>query len=492
MPQYSRPDIDLSTRTALAIEMLTPIPERPWGWVTQMAQTCGVSRTLLYKIRDHAREALSAALAPHQAGPQPQPKDLVLDPSFLRRTITVSAMLKGSVRDIQQGLALILGVSRSMGYISQVLQEAGRAAQEHNTTLTLPLPVLGEADEIFQGRRPCLTVVDGRSFLVLHLSPADHRDATTWGVTFLDLLERGIHFQDLASDGGKGIRAGAREAQLLIPRRPDLFHLLREAYGLGQPLERAAYRAIQWAERARRAEQEAQTPRRRRGRRLKVVLTSAQVQQREEQAVALYDLFTWLVKELRRGLEPLTSEGRLTTAVQATATVETVVELLQQLHHQGISAWARKLQDHVEELLAPLLWLEQSLSSWRQTVDADTEAFIGWTWLHRQELAVEVAKDFPESVQPVVRAFWEALSVFHRSSSLAESLHSWLRPYLEIHRGMPRWLTPLLQVFWNHHPFQRGKRAGHSPLQLAGVAEAPSLSEVFDRLLCPVLSQTAA
>jgi hypothetical protein len=85
----------------------------------------------------------------------------------------------------------------------------------------------------------------------------------------------------------------------------------------------------------------------------------------------------------------------------------------------------------------------------------------------------------------VARATWDILDLFHRSSSLAESLHSWLRPYLQIHRGVSKWLLPLLQLFWNHHEFERGKRAGHSPLELAGVQDAPSLAEVLDQLFRP-------
>jgi hypothetical protein len=168
------------------------------------------------------------------------------------------------------------------------------------------------------------------------------------------------------------------------------------------------------------------------------------------------------------------------------------VQLLQELGHPQVSTFAQKLLARVEELVAPLAWLEQSLADWRKELDADTETFIGWAWLHRQTLAVDVAQDFPASLQPVAQAFWEILSLFHRSSSLAESFHSWLRPYLQIHRGMPQWLTPLLQLLWNHHTFQRGKRAGQSPLQLAGVAEAPSLSAVLDWLLCPAPVQAVA
>jgi hypothetical protein len=49
--------------------------------------------------------------------------------------------------------------------------------------------------------------------------------------------------------------------------RPDLFHLLQEAHRLTRRLEGAAYRAIATAERARRAELQAQGLIRRRGRR---------------------------------------------------------------------------------------------------------------------------------------------------------------------------------------------------------------------------------
>jgi hypothetical protein len=79
--------------------------------------------------------------------------------------------------------------------------------------------------------------------------------------------------------------------------------------------------------------------------------------------------------------------------------------------------------------------------------------------------------------------FGETLDLFHRSSSLAESLHSWLRPHFVVHRGMPNWLLPLLQLFWNHHSFQRGKRQGKSPLAWAGFDDAPSLAELINLLL---------
>jgi len=87
----------------------------------------------------------------------------------------------------------------------------------------------------------------------------------------------------------------------------------------------------------------------------------------------------------------------------------------------------------------------------------------------------------PRAIVPGV-VFWTAPSFFHRASSLAESLHSWLRPYLQMHRGAPQWRLPLLQLVWNQHRFSRGKRAGRTPLELAGVSDALTLAEALNQL----------
>jgi hypothetical protein len=387
------------------------------------------------------------------------------------------------VRDIQLGLDLFVGVQRSIGYISETLQAAGFAAQAYSEQIVFPEPILGEADEIFQGDQPCLTVVDGRSFAVLTLRPADARDATTWGVTFLDLEAQGIELHDLVSDGARGIRAGLREAKLNIPLHPDLFHVIRDAYDVTKRLERTAFEAIETTERARRAEQEAQAATRRRGAPLKVDLTWAEAEEEAESALTRFDLWRWLFHEARHALEPITSDGHLMKTPAVRGTLETAAALMLELKVDDVSDFAHSLLDHLDELLLPLAWLEDQLASWRDTLTTSDERLILWAWRHRHSLAVDIETDFPATLQPAARAYWRALALFHRASSLAESLHSWLRPYLQVHRGTPAWLLPLLQVFWNHHRFQRGTRAGYTPLELAGVQDPPSLVEVINQLV---------
>jgi hypothetical protein len=478
MLEYRRKDLDLSTRIAIGVEMLYPAEVRGWGRASELAQEYGISRSLLYQIKDRVQEALEAALRPKPVGRPVEEKLLYIDRKYVNKAIAVMPLLTGSVRNIQIGLELLLGVKRSVGHISQTLQTAGAAAKVQNGELRVPMPVLGEADEIFAGRKPCLTVVDGRSFLVLNLAAAEARDATHWGLTFLDLEAQGVVFQDLAADGARGIRAGLQDAELAVPLRPDLFHLLREGGHLANRLEKVAYKAMRTAEKVLRAEQEAKQLTKRRGRPLNVDLTVEEALRQESQAIATYDHFCWLFTEIRQALEPITDLYRLQVPHQAQQTLETALELIQTLPGKRLSAFTGQLKNHLDELLAPLVWLYETLAPWCQNLPADLEAWILASWQN----GLHLLQTIPNKWQRTAAAIWEALALFHRSSSLAESLHSWLRPFLVIHRGMPTWLFPLLQLFWNHHVFSRGKRSGHSPLQLAGVENVPSLALAFDSL----------
>lgn len=482
MADYQLAHLSLSTRLELAALMLHPF--RPWGQVTGLSRQYGVSRKFLYELRQKAVQALTGALLPQKPGRKEQNQAIWVDGTFIRRFIAIClSVVPGTVRTVRLLLDLLFGVHRSTGFISQTAQALGAQARQGNQSLNLPLLALAEADEIFQGGQPCLTLVDGRSFMVLSLSAQEHRDETTWGCMLLDVQQQGVQLVDLASDGARGIRAGVQAAGLAIPLRPDLFHLIREAHRVTQRLEKQAYGAIRTAERSRRTQQEQERPKRRRGAPLKAKVALPQAEAEEHQAIEHLDAWEWLFHAIRQAIEPVSAQGHITSARQARQTLEVALELLRTLNQETVQNFADQLREKLDELVAPLAWLEQSLTPWRVGLDPQTEAFIVWAWQHHKELGITADQVLPAENANRVAAFWEALSLFHRSSSLAESLHSWLRPYLQVHRGMPAWLLPLLQAVWNHHPFQRGKRQGKCPLALAGVKDAPILAEFFDRLV---------
>jgi hypothetical protein len=484
MVDYQLTHLTLSTRFELVLHMLDPL--RPWGLVTELSREYDVSRKFLYELRDRASGSILEALSAKAPGRKASRNVIEIDDSFVKRAIaTCLSVVPGTVRTVQWLLDLLFAVHRSTGYISQTAKKMGTEAFEYSQGLSLPILALAEADEIFQGRKPCLTLVDGRSFLVLSLSAQDHRDETTWGCVLLDVQKQGVHLVDVASDGALGIRAGVKEVSLLIPLRPDLFHLLQEAYRVTQRLEKQAYGAIRTAERARRAKQEHDMSKRRKGAPIKVKVELPQAEAEECRAIEHLDAWEWLFHEIRQAIEPIDKEGHIVSSQQARQTVTVALELLATLNNKTIQAFTSQLSDKLDELVAPLEWLEQALAPWREELHPDLEAFIIWAWKHQKELGIPVEQILPDSQQNLIVAFWNALSLFHRSSSLAESLHSWLRPYLQVHRGMPQWLLPLLQLVWNHHVFQRGKRQGKSPMELAGIENVPALSDLFDWLAKP-------
>ncbi len=58
----------MSTRIELALEMIKPIPEREWGWVTNTAEKLGVSRKFLYDLQTQGLESLAEGLLPQKTG----------------------------------------------------------------------------------------------------------------------------------------------------------------------------------------------------------------------------------------------------------------------------------------------------------------------------------------------------------------------------------------------------------------------------------------
>lgn len=486
MSHYQPGKPNLQTRMNLSFEMLNP--HREWGTVQRLAHEHKVSRKFLYELRDRAGEALLDVLAPRQPGRHAAEPRLLIDTSFLRRaTLVFASIFPGSIREIELALDLLFQETRSIGWIQQTLQAGGNAAEEYWKRQALPLEVLGEVDEIFKGRQPCLTVVDGRSFLALSLQAAEHRDETQWGCTLLDLEARGVQFRDLAADGARGIAKGIQAAEIHAPFYPDLFHKVREAHYVTQRLEHAAYAALDLEARAERAWREAQADHKRRGPRLKISVPLEVARPQAAQTVYHYDAWCYLWREARRALEPWDEAGRLREPQQTRATLEAACDLLEELHVAVLTKFVvEQLRPALEDLLAAPKALYETLAPWQALLPADTLAFLVWAWSHRQMLALTTPEALvPPELLADACAVWEILTWFHRTSCLAESLHSWLRPHFEAHRSIPAWLPPLLLVVWNHHRFTRGKRQGHTPMELAGLVEAPSLAELFELLASP-------
>jgi len=110
---YRLTHIDLSTlvppsngrteRFHLAMQMLSD--SRPWGMVTDIAETYKVSRKFLYQIAHKAENALIYALSALTPGPKPVSQSLTVDDDCIQRAIiTLATVIPGSIRGIQSCL----------------------------------------------------------------------------------------------------------------------------------------------------------------------------------------------------------------------------------------------------------------------------------------------------------------------------------------------------------------------------------------------------
>ena len=89
-----------------------------------------------------------------------------------------------------------------------------------------------------------LVGVDAKSTFCFLLSPEEHRDADTWGVRLLELVDQGFAPKATIADFGSGLRAGHQEVLPEVPCRGDVFHALYHTGPLVRYLENRAYEAM--------------------------------------------------------------------------------------------------------------------------------------------------------------------------------------------------------------------------------------------------------
>ena len=446
-----------------------------YGLITALASELGTSRQFLYTLRARAHHALERALAAGQPGRPALDQRVVVDELAVQRAILVlSQVAHASVRGIQECLSEVLGVTRSVGYIDGVLQEAARRAQA--LSVVPPAPVHAEADELFAAGRPVLGVVERPSGAVLALVPAAERDETSWGCTLLDVVARGTSLASLTADGAEGLRAGARAAGLAEPAL-DHWHTLRELERTRQLLDNQAYRALGAADRSARAaaaeayrQQHGRRPRG--GRPLQAPAdpdSAAATARAAEAAVRRADDAAVVLAAVREALRPVDGRtGQIRAPAAVAAELAAAAELLREAGGRAVDA-ARVLEHRRAGLLASLTALQAALTGPRAVLDEPTVAFLAWAWQHRARLGLGDASEAWPAHPAAARWVWAALDAAGRTTGMAENLNSLLAPHRAAHKGLPAPILAVFAVYHNHRVFPRGKRAGHSPLDLLGL-----------------------
>ncbi len=226
-------------RQGLAIQVLARTET-----VSELARQHEVSRKFLYQQVHTAEEALSEAFAPSS-----RPDDVLfylpVTKAWLRQLVLGLVFIcHSSTRGVVELLRDIFDYRISLGTVHNIVHSPVAHARRINEQYDLSTILIGLLDEIFQAHDPVLVVVDAKSTFCFLLSPEEHRDADTWGIRLLELVDRGFAPQATIADFASGLRAGHKEALHEVPCRGDVFHALYDVGPLVRYLENRAYEAI--------------------------------------------------------------------------------------------------------------------------------------------------------------------------------------------------------------------------------------------------------
>jgi hypothetical protein len=178
--------------------------------------------------------------------------------------------------------------------------------------------------------------------------------------------------------------------------------------------------------------------------------------------------------------------------------LEETLTAMTTIDHPSVQKWVKTLRRHQSQLLTGLDWLTTSLHSYRgqlaQVVsDEQQESFMRIVARHwrLQQALINGHPSFRQQAQEAATAFaalvandpqrqqlaTKLLDLLHaacRTSSMIEGVNRLLKQFLHNHQAFrrPETLQLYLNLFvlWhNMRLFERGKRQGKSPYQLAGI-----------------------
>ncbi len=475
-----RDDITSIERAQITVEVLDS--DRPWGTVTDLATEYAISRQTVYEIAAMGEQVLIEGLEPGPHGPQPREKTIFVDRNRLVRGAVVLTGEGVSQRGIPRCLAEMLDTELSASWVNGELAKTEEAAATVNKSWQPAVSETLSGDEIYSNGLPTLLVVGNDSLYIYALTRQPECDGDTWGCVLLDSPAT----PQFASDAGKSLGAGVKEAGITV-HQLDWDHLLRPLWGHAARLEKQAYAALKKVEERVSKFDQASTPKRLENHFAAWERLSADA----EEKIARCDAFLELAQQVDAQFALIEmGSGQVRDPVAGAESLRCLGEQLQEWEgriYEQVSShlvnWAEALfcyRPVLVEALSPLIerWgvpAIQALSRiWQIEADEKRHPLSVLEQQARQVLWEESLDEAVSLLGPQqLWLAWDALNQIldrsWRGSMLAECVNSLLRPILNGRKHTDQGCLELFRFLHNVHPFERGKRAGHSPAQLVGL-----------------------
>ena len=478
LPHFPARWMEPAQRQELAVQVLAG--SHP---VAELARRHQVSRKFLYRQAATATDALTDAF-------DPTPKDdevlfhLPVTKAWLRQLVLALVLIGHSpYRAVVELLRDLFDWKISLGTVHNIVHSAVEPARAISRRCDLAGVRIGAHDEIFQASHPVLVGVDTASTYCYLLSLEDHRDAETWGVRLLELVDQGFAPEATVADAGAGLRSGQALALPEVPCRGDIFHILRDLEEVSGYLENRAYGLLEACQKyqQQRVRQQQQRRRGRQGRPIQSSPASTALRLRHARAEAavamtLYDdvalLIGWLRHDILAVAGPCVADRR---ALYNFVAAELKGRASQCPHRLG--PVCRALENQRDDLLAFAVALDEDLELLGQEFQVPGDLLrrlMGVLarddrdprrWGEEATLRARLRGRFHE-VQAAVTALARGTV---RASSLVENLNSRLRSYFFLRRHLGADYLALLQFFLNHRRRERSdcpQRVGKTPAEL--------------------------
>lgn len=480
-----RKDLTNNIRLLIGTNGLHAILNGTWGTITHLANEYGISRTFIYSLANNLKK-VGQFLFEETTAPTP---------ASLHREHAIESMLSYRL----EGGSSIGGISTMMNRFDCELSSTGSISQ----TLSqigglLPMTVATEtgiirylvftSDEIFSKSVPILITVDPCSSVILRMELADSRNADDWKNHFECLKNNGIGAIYLVSDDGPGLLAGHAEAIGDVVRQSDTYHAI--AHRLGSWVERflnAAYAAI---------EKEYDCERKLKSAKSKAVQEKRQAAYMQakacaENAITLYDDFSYLYRCVINELNVFDDDGNLRHRKQAEAGVICGLALLEDLNHAHITKAVSKVRRALPDLFH-YFDIATKVVNECQELGLDEEALkaycVAWQWgkaarkakksgrkkiaIEQEQFCLEIASGLHQQESEAVdgaiqKEVYSRLDKIVQSSALVECINSIIRPYLNTSKNhVNQEQLNLIMHYHNHRRYRDGVRKGKTPMEL--------------------------
>jgi hypothetical protein len=470
--------------------------QRPWGVVTWMSDVFLLSRPALYALSDRVKQRLLPTAEPTALTVmEPTGARISVTATRMARTVlTVSLPGKTAIRPLRHVLSEAFDQTRSIGWISELLTEAGQNAGHRLRGIdTSPLgTVIAARDETFFAGQPLLLVIDPVTTTILLAEVCPDRQADTWAAALLLAQEQGVTIGGLVEDMARMYGKSQKEAELDVLVQKDVWHIQRDGSQVLRDLERAAFRATS----------------------LVIKLEKQLLKEWDEPlfeekyvpAVAkeecCYDQHAAFAEWLSHLVDALElvdwRSGEIRDLAINQWLLEETLSAMSDIDQPRVQKWVKTLRRHQKHLLTSLDWLAASLKPYRQQLAQivapdQQDSFmrtVARHWRLRQAL-INGHSSFRQQAQAAETTLQEMvandaqcqqlaenlitlLDAACRTSSMIEGVNGLLKQFLHNHQAFrsPETLQLYLNLFvlWhNMRVFDRGKRQGKSPYQLAGI-----------------------